>query len=357
MKKQVCQRGTAGAQVAGIVWIALLTAFPSAASDGIRHGLTLCGELLIPSLFPTLLAASLLMRSGAIQHWGRILHPVTRRLWGLPGCSGAVFLLSMLGGYPIGARCIRQLTDDHCLTPGQGALLLHFCVGTGPGFAVSVVGCGLFGSLQMGLLLWGCQMLAAFLLSLTCRSRDCSAPDAPAPEPADSILVATVRDASAGILNLCGWVLAFCSFRAFLSLLPLPRGAEIAVDLLSEVTTGVRTARVLGSPVLAAFVLGWGGLCVHAQILSAGVRCRCFLLYRALHGILAALLTAAFLPLMPFSDVLPAFRPVGTAVTAVHTPFSLALLALVSVFLLQLPLSIKNKKISQNSGVLHGFML
>jgi hypothetical protein len=80
-------------------------------------------------------------------------------------------------------------------------------------------------------------------------------------------------------------------------------------------------------------------------------------LYRALHGILAALLTAAFLPLMPFSDVLPAFRPVGTAVTAVHTPFSLALLALVSVFLLQLPLSIKNKKISQNSGVLHGFML
>ena len=346
MKKQVRQAGIPWAQAVGVLWVALLAAFPAAFADGVRTALTLCGELLIPSLFPALLAASFLLRSGAVRYWGMVLSPVTRRLWGLPGCSGGVFLLSMVGGYPIGARCIRHLMDSRQLTPGQGALLLRFCVGTGPGFAVSVVGCGLFGSLRMGLLLWGCQILAAFLLSLTCRSRENTLPDAAVYAPEESILTGTVQDASAGILSLCGWVLAFCSIRSLLTLFPLPRTAELAVDLLAEVTVGVRTARILGSPAAAAFVLGWGGLCVHAQILSAGVRCRYFFLYRALHGTLAALLTAALLPLMPFEGTLPAVRPMGTAATAVHTPFSLALLGLVSVFLLQLPLSTKNKKIS-----------
>ncbi len=346
MKKQVQRTGKPWIQAVGILWIALLTAFPAAAADGVRTALTLCSELLIPSLFPALLAASLLLRSGAVRHWGMLLSPVTRRLWGLPGCSGGVFLLSMVGGYPIGARCIRHLTDSRQLTPGQGALLLRFCVGTGPGFAVSVVGCGLFGSLRMGLLLWGCQVLAAFLLSLTCRSRETPPPDAVPSAPAESILTGTVQDASIGILSLCGWVLAFCSIRSLLTLLPLPPAAETAVDLLTEVTAGVRTARVVGSPAAAAFVLGWGGLCVHAQILASGVRCRYFLLYRALHGILAALLTAVLLPLVPFGGSLPAVQPIGTTLSAVHTPFSLALLGLVSVFLLQLPLPTKNKKIS-----------
>lgn len=348
MKTHVLSGNGLWAWGAGILWMVLLIAFPDASADGIRTGLTLCGELLIPSLFPALLAVSLLLRSGAIQQWGRLLHPVTRRLWGLPGCCGGVFLLAMAGGYPVGARCIRHLMDQHQLTPAQGAQCMRFCVGTGPGFAVSVVGCGLFGSLRMGLLLWGCQVLSAFLLSLTCR-RKTLAPDlppAPSATPSGTLLTGTVQDASAGMLSLCAWVLAFSGVRSLLMLIPLPPWAALALDLLTEVTAGVRTARILGSPIAAAFVLGWGGLCVHAQLLSAGVPCRYFLLYRLLHGMLAALLTGGLLPLMPFEGFLPAVRPMGSAVTAVHTPFSLALLGLVSVFLLQLPMPAKNKKIS-----------
>ena len=331
--------------IAGLLWMAALVVFPAAASDGIRNGLTLCGELLIPSLFPAMVASALLVQSGAIDRLGHRLNPITQRLWHLPGCSGGVFLLAMVGGYPLGARCIRSLMDEHRLTPAQGAHLLHLCVGAGPGFGVSVVGCGLFGSVRMGLLLWGSQILSAVVLSLL---RRCPAPlritgnstgstDGPS---------GCIRDAAAGMLSLCAWVLTFCSLLALLKLLPLPAGIVTALELLAEVTAGVRTARTLGSPAAAAFVLGWGGWCVHAQIAAVGIPWRGFMWYRFLHGLFAALCTAALLPLVPFDGTLPAGRPLHGAVTAVHTPFSLALLGLVAVFLLQLPVSQKNKKIS-----------
>ncbi len=331
--------------IAGLLWMAALVVYPAAASDGIRNGLTLCGELLIPALFPAMIAAGLLVQSGAVDGLGRWLDPITRRIWRLPGCSGGIFLLSMVGGYPIGARCIRSLIADRRLTAAQGAHLLHFCVGAGPGFAVSVVGCSLFGSVQMGLLLWGSQILSALLLSLL---RRCPAPLICAGASAGRTvsLSECIQDGAAGMLSLCAWVLAFCSLLALLKQCPLPPIFIAALELLSEVTAGVRTARALGSPVAAAFVLGWGGWCVHAQISAVGVSCRGFLWYRFLHGLFAALCTAALLPLMPFDGTLPAVRPLYGGVTAVHTPFSLALLGLVSVFLLQLPVSQKNKKFS-----------
>ena len=59
-----------------------------------------------------------------------------------------------------------------------------------------------------------------------------------------------------------------------------------------------------GAPLLfLSFAIGWGGLCVHFQVLSAaskiGISRLRFTLFRLLHGILAAFLTNLFFRLFP----------------------------------------------------------
>lgn len=331
----------------GVLMMAALLLCPAAAADGVREGLRLCGELLIPSLFPPMVVTALLLRGGAVNRWGRRLDPVTRRLWRLPGCSGAVFLLAVTGGYPIGARCIRHLLDRGALTPAQARRMVCFCFGAGPGFAVTAVGCRLFGSVPAGLLLWSSQIAAALLLSLPGRTIRISVQPSP-PDRAVSegpVLTGAIRDAADGMFALCAAVLAFGAVQAMLRYLAAGHLPAPVPDVLLEVTAGVSAARSLGSPALASFALGWGGLCVHAQVAASCPLPRRFFLFRLLHGGLAAGITALIFPLLPAAEgaVATSASPVGAA-TAVHTPFSLALLGMISVFLFLLPESREKKK-------------
>ena len=65
---------------------AALVAAPSQAIEGAKNGLALCGNVIIPSLFPFLVLAGFLVRSGVSQSLGRRLergrHPQASAAYG-----------------------------------------------------------------------------------------------------------------------------------------------------------------------------------------------------------------------------------------------------------------------------------
>ena len=80
--------------------------------------------------------------------------------------------------------------------------------------------------------------------------------------------------------------------------------ASSLLSVLLEVTGGCMDAVVAGAPLLfLSFAIGWGGLCVHFQVLSAAANVRIsrlrFTLFRLLHGLCAAFLTNLFLRMFP----------------------------------------------------------
>ena len=100
---------------------------PQAASQGVRDGLTLCGQVVIPSLFPFLALSSFLVQSGLAQRAGHLLEPITKLLFRLPGAAGSAILMSLIGGYPVGARMTVQLLDAALITQKQAQRMLFFC--------------------------------------------------------------------------------------------------------------------------------------------------------------------------------------------------------------------------------------
>lgn len=326
-------------------------AFAGRIGGGIRTGLTVCGEMLIPSLFPMMVLCGFFVRCGAADAVGRLLAPVTRRLFHLPGCAGPVVLTAMIGGYPIGAQGVRTLLDRGALTRAEAAHMMRFCICAGPGFAVAFAGAGLFGSTVRGLLFYGAQVTAALALGIATRGPTPSAGKADAPhEPPAQALTGAVTAAAQSMLALCAFVLLFAGLRAGLPDLNRLPVLRRALDLLLEVTGAVQAARAMGQPTAAAFALGFGGLCVHAQLRAICPVCpRGFFLWRLLHGAWTALLFAAGNALLPASaTVLPASAVPTVYASAGNGPFSAALLGMVAIFLLSLPensfFSWKNRK-------------
>ena len=72
--------------------------------DGVRNGLFLCGETVIPSLFPFMIISSWLDFNISITD--NIADKICIKLFGIPSSLMLVFVIGLLSGYPMGAKII-----------------------------------------------------------------------------------------------------------------------------------------------------------------------------------------------------------------------------------------------------------
>ncbi len=149
---------------AALLALALLTAFlafaqPAACREGAVQALSLCGQSLLPALFPFLIVSSLLVDTGACAAMGFFLRPAARLL-GLPAVAGGVLLVGLTGGFAPAAAAAGGLYRRGELSADETARLLPACICSGPSFVILAVGSAMLGSETLGLLLFLSQAAA-----------------------------------------------------------------------------------------------------------------------------------------------------------------------------------------------------
>ena len=105
--------------------------FPGELSEAVRGSVGGCLEVVIPALFAFTVLAVYLQRSGLYRV---VLKPLTvplSKLLRLPEELCAVFLLSNIGGYPVGAKLLTGLVRSGRLRRGDASRLLCCCYGSG----------------------------------------------------------------------------------------------------------------------------------------------------------------------------------------------------------------------------------
>ncbi len=325
----------------------LLLLFPRAVAGGISRGLSICSSVLIPALFPFLVLSGTIVRSGMTQGIGNRLEPVTRFLFGLPGCCATGILIAFLGGYPAGASAIGDLVRCGQLEKEDAKRMLRFCVNGGPAFLVSAVGAGLMNSAAFGWLLLAAHWGSSLLMGILGAKRKESLRTVCSTTHKTSLSVAfveAVTGACGTMLTMCGFVVVFATLLALGDVLIQNPVITTAFACLLEVNCGCLAA--VEWPSLAPFLLGctvgFGGLCVHcqaaAQLHGTGVMSSSFFLSRTAHALLTGLFTVLLLRLFPLS------LSVGTSPSAPLTvkasygtaTVSVALLVLCGVWMLLL---------------------
>ena len=258
--------------------------------DSCRYGLNLCIELILPSLFPFFLLSALLSRLGFPAWLGSRLSPFATRLFRVSGEGITALLIGLTGGYPMGAAYLGSLVQEKRITEQEAEHLLGFCNNSGPAFLIGAVGVGVFGSSEIGLLLYVVHILGALLTGIILRGK---APAAHKPicvvHPSNSfpfsvLLTDAVRQTVTALLNVCGFVVTFTVFtgllntNGFMDHVISRMAPQCFLDpaLLRAVLTGFwelgsGIGALRGIPptplalAMASGIVGWGGLSVHFQ--------------------------------------------------------------------------------------------
>lgn len=330
------QYGRRAIEAIGLLCLGLLLfSFPANSAEGARKGITLCLDLLIPSLFPFFVLSSLFIKTGLAGLFARPLQHLMYPLFGVGGAGATPLILGILGGYPVGARTVAQLRTQNECSAQEAQRLALFCNNCGPAFLVGAVGVGIFGSESIGFLLLAANSLSAILLGIGLHvvfgktQQNKTTPTTPL-QPLSAVFPDCVHSAFSSSLNVCAYVILFSVLTALADcsgILPaisngfaalfggensrsLCRSFFIGLVELSTGTAALEPSVPLALP-LAAFILAWGGLSVHCQTLpfwqAADIRATPYLIAKLVQGLLSAGLLILLLP--HFSLSLPVMAP------------------------------------------------
>ncbi|MDD7483197.1 MAG: hypothetical protein PUK85_03905 [Clostridia bacterium] len=315
----------------GLIIGGILLIFSGAAAQGIEGGIQLCLTVLIPSLFPFLTLSAWLSQQPIRPEPEKKRRGLFGRVFHLPSLCLPLFLLSLMGGYPSGARGLSLLQKRGTLSDSQCALMLCGCVNAGPPFVVTFVGLSLLHSSTAGWILLGSGCLSSCLVFfLAARFFVPTPPPSPPPLPKEEAkpggLFAAVQQGSRSVLQLCALVVLFSGLLSvcraggvweWVDRLPFSvpgcRNSQV-LSLLLEITTGCRSAAEGGCPLpVLAFFLSFGGLCVHLQVFSFfpvfPMRHSVYFLLRAMGALLSGLFCRIWLWLFPLSLPVSSLSP------------------------------------------------
>ena len=278
-----------------------------------RYALSLCAELIIPSLFPFFVLSGLLNRLGFAAAIARQLAKPAARLYGVSGAGATAFFMGLVGGYPLGAAYIADMRRQGLVSLEEAERLMGFCSNSGPAFLVGSIGAGVFGSARLGVGLYIIHVLAAAITGLFFRVDGKCRGNAPAaPRESGGALIESVRQAAQSILSVCGFIVCFCVIIGLLDahgIFSLLAGqlaqitglelhaARAALSGFLELGSGIGSMRGLAvSPAnlaIAAGIVGWGGVSVHCQtaavLAGTDIKSARHTVGRLLHGAISAL--------------------------------------------------------------------
>lgn len=325
--------------VALLAAVVALCMFPQESVQAAKDGLTLCANVIIPSLFPFFVLSNMTVSLGLVRYFGKLLEPLMRPLFNVRGECAAAVVLGFIGGYPVGAKTALNLYENGNCTKAEAERLLSFCNNSGPAFILGVVGAGIFSSSRIGLMLYLTHFLASMIVGVIFRgwgggragSSKKVDPSFKAVRFTQSFIDA-VLNAVQSTINICGFVIFFTVFIRLLFLSGVLPGlasvlgqmfsvvgfdsdwAEMLLTGIIEISSGVwslKGAAVRSAVAMAAFMLGWAGLSVHCQTLSfigaSDLSCRSYILGKILHGGISAALIFFTTRLFPLEAPVSAY--------------------------------------------------
>ncbi|MEE1064566.1 MAG: hypothetical protein UH249_00365 [Acutalibacteraceae bacterium] len=324
-------------------FITLFFLDPQRVISGVSEGLRICATAVIPSLFPFIVMADFLVRSELCTFVGNFLSPVTRFLFRLPGSAGCAVLMSMIGGYPVGAKMTANLLEKGDISVNQSRRMMLFCINAGPAFVVGTVGEIIFSSRRAGVILYIAMIVSSLLMGFVLRFFDKSSVELKRKNTTfcGGVISESVAESLNTTLRLCAWILVFSFLNPMIEYLLAGRVDVTWIKMLTEVTGGCISAAEELPVSVQAIVMGWAGLSVHCQIMTCirqtGLRYGYFAVSRLIHGILATIVAQLLFRLFPCeTDVFSTATGVMPELYSVSIPASVSMLLLAMIFITDL---------------------
>ncbi len=246
-------------------------------SNGIKDGMNVSLNLVIPSLFIFMVFSNIIMNSN-LKHM--IAYPfrlIGKYIFKIDQQYLSIVILSLIGGYPIGAKLLCAAVKQDGMPVETAERMLCYCVNCGPAFLISAVGLSIFGNIKIGLILYLSQITACIVVGFLTSFFKSKSPSSLQIKnkrsnlSASVLVVNAVNDTIKSMVVICGFIVAFSAFLPIIQLLTenLNSNLRILLQGFMEVTTSCNNLANTSSPsaiILAAAFTSFGGVCVYLQV-------------------------------------------------------------------------------------------
>lgn len=283
------------------------------------NGLDVWLTKVVPALFPFFFLTKLLTELKVVEKIAKIFNPITKKLFKAPGISSYVFLMSIISGYPVGAKLISELFKKGVINNVEASKMNSFCSTSGPLFIVGTVGVCMFCSKTFGLIILISHIIGAVINGILFRNYKAKTMQSnnilKSQTTKDNVLAEVLYDSIVSILMVGGYIVIFfvfidflnesniISFFAFLPQKLFPNvSSDYFVAIINgsvEVTRGLLdlSATSINTTLLCctgAFLISFGGLSIHLQSLnflkSAKIKISVYFLQKFTHAIFSTLI-------------------------------------------------------------------
>lgn len=280
---------------------------PENIGQGVRNGLLLLSENIIPSLFPFMILSTYIAFSPFIMKIGKLINKPAEKIFNVSGMGLIGVLLGITGGYPIGAKIISDFYLNKTITKNEMQRLFCWCVNPSPAFVITAIGTFMLKSTTSGVIIYISIILASLSLGVftgAISKKEHNTLQLPSLIDNKNIFVNSVTSASKAMLSICAWVIVFSAISAGIDIVITEEYFALFIKSVAEVTTGCQNVILhkFSLPVLSA-VLSFGGFAVIFQIApyleKCGYELKYFICWRIVSGALSAFYCSVLFRLFP----------------------------------------------------------
>jgi len=272
---------------------------------------------IFPSLFPFFVLSELLINFGFVDFLGEILNPLMHKLFKSKGEAGFALAMSMVSGFPSGAKYTRELYNQRIINEHEASKLLTFTHFSSPMFILGTISVSFLNNTEVGLLILISHYLTNIIIGIIFRNYYISN------TPYNNISFVNAFNKmhtkrinniknfgqviSISLINAINTLLLILGVISMFLIMTTIINNNLNINLyafsilngLFEMTQGLKYVSLLDYPLkiktlLSTIFISFGGLSVHMQVISiisdTKIKYLPFLVARIIHAVIASLL-------------------------------------------------------------------
>lgn len=310
--------------IGAIFVMIMLATNPSEYMQSCLNGISIWGISVLPALFPFFFFSGILTKLQFLDVLGNKLSKIMQKTFHTSGSSGIIYLISIISGYPVGAKITSDLYQKGVFSRDEVVRINAFASTSGPLFVIGAVGVGMLCNHTLGVILLISHLLGALANGLLYRnyhySRE-SCINIQNSQGVNESISSTLYDSIISILVVGGYIVIanilidmltnlgvlsvlggfIDTFASFLGC-SANIGTGISNGIL-EITRGCKDLSLvsLSPQILVPLMCGlisWGGLSIQLQALTflqkCGISARFYMLQKFTQAIISALICWIF---------------------------------------------------------------
>lgn len=181
---------------------------PDKLMNSCYKGLLLFAVNVLPALLPFFFFSKILTSLNFADDLGRFLGKPFEKLYRVPPCSAYVFSMSVISGYPVGAKLIADLYKSGNVSLSDAKTMTAFCSTSGPMFILGSVGAAMLNNKTLAVVIYISHCLSALVNGIIFKNKSTATvvQPMPCPKKIDSVLSESIYSSVISVLTVGAYV-------------------------------------------------------------------------------------------------------------------------------------------------------